>query len=146
MNPIFNVKIKGLEELKRSFNSAPEIVGPILQKGIVISSQILSINTDSANGGGSVPYRTGGLIQSFRSDVQPLRARWFPTVYYAPYVEFGHRQEVGRYVPAIKKRLVQPFVKKNPFMERIRNRSKDQINNVFMSALKEITRVLSTQT
>ena len=30
---------------------------------------------------------------------------------YAAYVEFGHRQEVGRFVPAIKKRLVKPWVK-----------------------------------
>ena len=29
---------------------------------------------------------------------------------YAPYVENGHRQEVGRYVPAIGKRLVNGFV------------------------------------
>lgn len=29
---------------------------------------------------------------------------------YAAYVEFGHRQEVGRFVP-IKKRLVKPWVK-----------------------------------
>lgn len=29
---------------------------------------------------------------------------------YASYVEYGHRQEVGRYVPAIGKKLVQPWV------------------------------------
>lgn len=29
---------------------------------------------------------------------------------YASYVEYGHRQEVGRYVPAIGKRLKQPWV------------------------------------
>lgn len=29
---------------------------------------------------------------------------------YAPHVEYGHRQQVGRYVPAIGKRLVKPFV------------------------------------
>lgn len=29
---------------------------------------------------------------------------------YAPHVEFGHRQEVGRYVAAIGKRLVVPWV------------------------------------
>ncbi len=29
---------------------------------------------------------------------------------YAEYVEYGHRQEVGRYVPAIGKRLKQSFV------------------------------------
>lgn len=30
--------------------------------------------------------------------------------YASPY-EYGHRQEVGRYVPALGKRLVQPYVK-----------------------------------
>ena len=30
---------------------------------------------------------------------------------YASYVEFGHRQEVGRFVPAIGKRLKKPWVK-----------------------------------
>lgn len=29
---------------------------------------------------------------------------------YAQYVEYGHRQEVGRFVPAIGKRLVSPWV------------------------------------
>ncbi len=32
-------------------------------------------------------------------------------MYYASYVEYGHSQQVGRYVPAIKKRLVNPWVK-----------------------------------
>jgi hypothetical protein len=34
---------------------------------------------------------------------------------YAPYVEFGHSQEPGRYVPAIGKRLVASSVKAYPF-------------------------------
>lgn len=29
---------------------------------------------------------------------------------YAPHVEFGHRQQVGRYVHAIRRRLVKPYV------------------------------------
>lgn len=32
------------------------------------------------------------------------------TVDYAPYVEFGHRQTPGRYVPALGKRLKKPWV------------------------------------
>ena len=32
-------------------------------------------------------------------------------VHYASYVEFGHRQEVGRYVPALGKRLKKGWVK-----------------------------------
>jgi phage gpG-like protein len=34
---------------------------------------------------------------------------------YAPYVEFGHAQTPGRYVPAIGKRLVQSVVPAYPF-------------------------------
>ena len=34
------------------------------------------------------------------------RAEIYNNIEYAPYVENGHRQEVGRYVPAIGKRLV----------------------------------------
>lgn len=32
-------------------------------------------------------------------------------VFYAPFVEYGHKQQVGRYVAAIGKRLVKPSVK-----------------------------------
>jgi len=35
---------------------------------------------------------------------------------YAPYVEFGHAQEPGRFVPAIGKRLVAGSVKPYPFV------------------------------
>lgn len=37
-------------------------------------------------------------------------------VEYASYVELGHHQEVGRYVPAIGKRLVRPFVPGKPYL------------------------------
>lgn len=35
---------------------------------------------------------------------------------YAPYVEFGHAQEPGRFVPALGKRLVASSVKPYPFL------------------------------
>ena len=35
---------------------------------------------------------------------------------YAPYVEFGHHQEAGRYVPAIGKRLVRDYVPGKPYL------------------------------
>jgi len=34
----------------------------------------------------------------------------FNNTEYASYVEYGHRQEVGRFVPKLKKRLKQPWV------------------------------------
>ena len=35
---------------------------------------------------------------------------------YAPYVELGHHQQPGRYVPAIKKRLKKSWVDGKPFL------------------------------
>lgn len=34
----------------------------------------------------------------------------FNPIEYAEFVEYGHRQEVGRYVPALGKKLKQPYV------------------------------------
>lgn len=38
------------------------------------------------------------------------------SVKYAPYVELGHHQQPGRYVPAIKKRLVKSWVAPKPYL------------------------------
>ena len=37
-------------------------------------------------------------------------------VYYAPFVELGHAQQVGRYGPKLGKRLVKPFAPAYPFL------------------------------
>lgn len=37
-------------------------------------------------------------------------------VYYAPYVELGHSQQPGRYVPKIGKRLKASWVEARPFL------------------------------
>lgn len=54
------------------------------------------------------PEKTG----RYKSSVQTLgtenRMVVGPTVFYAPYLEFGTRPSPGRYVPAIEKRLVDP--------------------------------------
>lgn len=37
---------------------------------------------------------------------------------YASYVEYGHRQKVGKYIPALGKRLVKPWVKGRFMMDK----------------------------
>lgn len=61
------------------------------------------------------PKKTGRLQDSWKvGKIQRLGGEYYIEVYtnvdYAEPVEYGHRQEVGRYVPAIGKRLVAPFV------------------------------------
>lgn len=60
--------------------------------------------------------RTGGqLKQSLGVDFRSSEVYY--TKDYAPHVEFGHRQNVGQYVPAIGKRLVKSYVKGQHFLQ-----------------------------
>lgn len=63
------------------------------------------------------PVKTGRLKGSITHQKEGNDTMWVGTnVEYAPYVELGHDQEVGRYVPAIGKRLVASHVEGKPFI------------------------------
>lgn len=57
-------------------------------------------------------------------------------VEYAPSVEYGHKQEVGRYVPAIGKRLKRAFVPAKPFLKPAIEENLDEYKNIFHKFLK----------
>ena len=54
--------------------------------------------------------RRNWFITKAKRSGKVYHADIYNNIEYAPYVENGHRQEVGRYVPAIGKRLVNGFV------------------------------------
>ena len=57
------------------------------------------------------PVDTGNLRQSWkRTRPKNGRVEVYNNTEYAAHVEWGHRQRVGRYVPAIGKTLKKPFV------------------------------------
>ena len=60
--------------------------------------------------------RTGNLRNSITHEVGGDEVYVGTNVEYAPYVEFGHTQEVGRYVPKLGKRLVNSYVPPKPFL------------------------------
>ena len=63
------------------------------------------------------PVDTGRLRASITHQKQDEDTMLVGTnVEYAPYVELGHDQEVGRYVPALGKRLVASHVDGKPFI------------------------------
>ena len=63
------------------------------------------------------PTKTGNLKNSITHRQEDENTEVIGTkVKYAPYVELGHHQEPGRYVPAIKKRLVRDFVPPKAFL------------------------------
>lgn len=56
---------------------------------------------------------------------------------YAPHVEFGHRQQVGRYVHAIRRRLVKPYVPGRYFLRTNFNMQKPIYKKDLEEAIKE---------
>lgn len=116
------VEIQGLSQIVRAFERSPQIAESEMQKAINTVPDILAKWTTPATNGGTVPYRTGFLVETFQKSTSRLMARWFPTREYAGYVELGTR-----------------FMKANPYMERILSRSKGEINELFSRALTAVS-------
>lgn len=57
-------------------------------------------------------------------------------VKYAPSIEYGHKQEVGRYVPAIGKRLKRAFVPAKPFLKPAIEEHLSEYKSIFQKFLK----------
>ena len=57
---------------------------------------------------------------------------------YPIYVEFGHRQEVGRYVPAIGKRLVRAWIPGQAFFRNSRDEVEQKMEQILTDVLQEV--------
>jgi hypothetical protein len=138
---VFEVQIKGIDQLVKSLNNAPSISEPILQRAIDASQAVLAKNTLKDD---PVPWRTGNLLHSFRFESGRLQARWFPTANYASFVEYGRgfvypqkgkvlawTDQSGQTVFA---RYARPS-KPRPFMGQILAKSQEGIEQVFRQAL-----------
>ena len=86
---------------------------------------------------GLAPVDTGNLRNSITSEVDMgEKAVYVGTaVEYAASVEFGHHQQVGRYVPQIGKRLVREFVPAKPFLAPAIENHLDEYKAIFEEEL-----------
>lgn len=89
---------------------------------------------------GLAPVDTSNLKNSMDSEVDMgEKAVYVGTaVEYAPFVEFGHHQQVGRYVPAIGKRLVREFVPAKPFLAPAIEEHLDEYKSILETELQTI--------
>lgn len=62
-------------------------------------------------------HRGGTLRQNITNEVRGNSVFVGSPTEYAPYVELGHRQTPGRYVPRLGKRLVASYVPPKPFIK-----------------------------
>lgn len=84
------------------------------------------------------PVDTGNLRNSIThdSDMSDQSAVIGTNVEYGKYVELGHRQDPGRYVPAIGKRLVADHVAPQPFLRPAVEDHKSEYKNIAESIMK----------
>lgn len=98
-------KSQCLSEIQLAKNRALEICGGTAERYAKENlTRNRSVKTDNLRG--SIAH------QQRDANTEAVGTR----VKYAPYVEFGHNQEPGRYVPAIGKRLVANHVKAKPYL------------------------------
>lgn len=82
--------------------------------------------------------RTSNLLNSISHAQMDENTEVIGTnVKYAKYVEFGHWQEPGRYVPAIGKRLVRDYVPAKPFLRPAAEGHRQEYKEVFERVLKK---------
>lgn len=84
------------------------------------------------------PVDTGHLKNSITHQVRGDTVTIGTNVEYAPYVELGHRQQPGRYVPAIGKRLVNDHVDGKPFLAPALENHINEYLNVIKAELQKL--------
>lgn len=85
----------------------------------------------------AAPRDTGGLVNSVRVEVDGMRGRVGYTAEHAPHVEYGHRQNVGQFVPALGKRLKAPYVPGRHFFRPCVERARSNFRRRVREALEE---------
>lgn len=96
------LSVQDLEKIQKKLERVAEKLGDgdlLAKAGLLIERQA-KIN---ASGRPGPKVQTGRLRASITVQLSPtkpvLEARVGTNVFYAPFVEFGHKQEVGRFVP-----------------------------------------------
>lgn len=125
-NLSFTIKIDNTEAIKKAtaenIDRALEIIGGKAENYALMLA----------------PVVTGNLKRSMRHEVHADKGYVIVgnIAEYSPSVEFGHRQEPGRYVPAIGKRLVAEHVAAKPFLQPAIERHLDEYKHILENELK----------
>lgn len=134
----YQIEIKNLDALRAAFKKSPQIAEKNIQKAIIASAAEVQKNARR----GTVPWRTGNLVQSFGNGITigRLIARISPTARYAVYVHEGTKPHVIK--PKTGKALFwpgashpvrsvkHPGTKPNRFMLKVAEKAKKTSNGI----------------
>ena len=87
----------------------------------------------------NTPVDTGRLREAWgRTPAAEGKTEVYNNTAYAAHVEFGHRQQVGRFVPAISKRLKQGFVPGKKMLHRSVDTFEGEFQQIASAAMEEL--------
>ena len=124
------IEIKNIKEVHAALLKSPVTVSKHIDRAI--NRSILDVRNEAMT---TTPVDSGRLRGSYEIKFSPLKGAVGPTAKYARWVHDGHKQEKGRYVPVLGKRLVKSYVKGNPFLQRAVNYANDKVNKNFEEGL-----------
>lgn len=108
------LELRGTDALIKALEAKSQIDFEKVRNKSLLEMRDRAVRTQVPSMGGT-PIDSSELRLSAGVDLS--RGYMGYTKHYAPHVEYGHRQEVGRFVPAIKRRLVKPFVPGKYFLK-----------------------------
>lgn len=142
MSIITSIKIEGLKGLEKKLDPKPLLGGAVKELLEKASLLIEGIAKKKATGRPGPKVITDRLRSSITYTIDaapvPLWGRIGTNVEYAQFVEHGHSQEPGRYVPAIGARLVVSEVRAYPFLGPARKEAAPRVEKALDRARKLI--------
>ena len=133
--------VSDLKKLQKDIESVVKTVtkegeGSVIAKAALAIERQAKIN---ATGRPGPMVRTGRLRASIIPRIiSYTEAEVGTNVEYAPFVEFGHSQQVGRFVPAIQRRLVNSSAPAYPYLYPAVEQCKSELDGIFVSFSNEI--------
>ena len=119
---------------KSNLNAVDSAVNEAIKRGLEICG-----GKAESYAKGLCPVDTGRLRSSITHRTQETTELIGTGVEYAPYVEYGHHQEPGRYVPALGKRLVASYVAGHPYLTPAMSNHAGEYAQVLQRELNKIT-------
>lgn len=124
-----------MEKLKGMEDDLPDMHEAVLKRLAGELMRSLKKNT---------PVDTGTLRRNwsldtveYETDKKGGRALVSNNTEYAEYVEYGHRQEVGKYIPKLGKQLVKPWVEGSFYVAKSTAELERKVDKVSQKALEK---------
>lgn len=137
------IKIDGMEESLKILREIGEVydeeilkeandIGLDFRDDVRANTPPVRSNTPAGTG----DLRRGTNFDGTEKTGTSFNIEVYNNIEYVNHVEYGHRQEVGRYVPAIGKRLKKPFVKGYYMFRNAENNIKAELDSRVEKAVR----------